>query len=36
MQEAKVRLYVDQALAPGQPVALTREQAHYLFTVMRL
>jgi 16S rRNA (uracil1498-N3)-methyltransferase len=36
MQEAKVRLYVDQALAPGQPVALTRDQAHYLFTVMRL
>jgi 16S rRNA (uracil1498-N3)-methyltransferase len=36
MQEARVRLYVDQPLAPGQPVALAREQAHYLFTVMRL
>jgi 16S rRNA (uracil1498-N3)-methyltransferase len=36
MQEARVRLYVDQSLAPGQPVGLSRDQAHYLFTVMRL
>jgi 16S rRNA (uracil1498-N3)-methyltransferase len=36
MQDAKVRLYVVQPLAPGQPVALSRDQAHYLFTVMRL
>lgn len=33
---AKVRLYVDQPLAEGQPVLLTRDQAHYLFGVMRL
>jgi 16S rRNA (uracil1498-N3)-methyltransferase len=33
---AKIRLYVDQALGPGQPVALTRDQGHYLFAVMRL
>jgi 16S rRNA (uracil1498-N3)-methyltransferase len=33
---AKVRLYVDVPLAEGQPVPLTREQAHYLFGVMRL
>jgi 16S rRNA (uracil1498-N3)-methyltransferase len=31
-----VRLFVDQPLAPGQPVALTADQAHYLFSVMRL
>jgi len=31
-----VRLYVDAPLAEGQPVALTRDQAHYLFGVMRL
>jgi 16S rRNA (uracil1498-N3)-methyltransferase len=36
MQDAKVRLYVDHALAEGQPVPLTQEQAHYLFNVMRL
>ncbi len=36
MQDAKVRLYVEQALGPGQPVALTQDQAHYLFAVMRL
>ena len=36
MQQAKVRLHVEQALAPGQAVALSRDQAHYLFTVMRL
>jgi len=33
---AKVRLYVDHPLGAGQPVPLTREQAHYLFGVMRL
>lgn len=32
----KVRLYVDHALGHGQPVLLTGDQAHYLFTVMRL
>lgn len=36
MAEAKVRLFVDQALAAGQPVALNAAQAHYLFSVMRL
>ncbi|RMH44778.1 MAG: 16S rRNA (uracil(1498)-N(3))-methyltransferase [Alphaproteobacteria bacterium] len=36
MADAKVRLYVDQPLAEGQSVPLTREQAHYLFAVMRL
>ena len=36
MAEAKVRLFVDQALALGQPVALNADQAHYLFSVMRL
>ena len=33
---AKVRLYVDCPLGEGQPVPLTRDQAHYLFGVMRL
>lgn len=33
---AKIRLYVDQPLGAGQSVRLTREQAHYLFGVMRL
>jgi 16S rRNA (uracil1498-N3)-methyltransferase len=32
----KTRLYVDQPLAEGNQVSLTREQAHYLFGVMRL
>lgn len=36
MAEAKVRLYVDQPLGPGQPVALEGAQANYLFNVMRL
>ena len=36
MSEAKIRLYVDQALAAGQPVALNADQANYLFNVMRL
>jgi len=34
--DAKVRLYVDQPLAAGQAVALGADQAHYLFSVMRL
>lgn len=33
---AKVRLFVDAALAPGAEVALERDQSHYLFAVMRL
>jgi 16S rRNA (uracil1498-N3)-methyltransferase len=36
MAEAKIRLYVDQALAAGQPVAVDADQANYLFNVMRL
>tara|TARA_R110002049_G_scaffold29972_2_gene102016 strand:+ start:103633 stop:104352 length:720 start_codon:yes stop_codon:yes gene_type:complete len=32
---AKIRLYVDQPLGQGQTVPLTRDQAHYLFGVMR-
>jgi len=33
---SKVRLYVDQPLGEGQTVSLSKEQAHYLFGVMRL
>jgi len=33
---ARIRLYVDHPLAPSERVQLTREQAHYLFGVMRL
>lgn len=36
MQAAKIRLYVDHPLGPGQSVPLTEAQAHYLFGVMRL
>jgi 16S rRNA (uracil1498-N3)-methyltransferase len=36
MSQAKIRLYVDQPLAAGQPVALGPDQANYLFNVMRL
>lgn len=36
MTEARIRLYVEQALAAGQPVALNDAQANYLFNVMRL
>ncbi|NNJ68313.1 MAG: 16S rRNA (uracil(1498)-N(3))-methyltransferase [Boseongicola sp.] len=36
MKTAKVRLFVDQPLGQGQSVVLIREQAHYLFQVMRL
>ena len=32
---AKIRLYVDHPLAEGQCVPLDRDQAHYLFGVMR-
>ncbi len=35
MSLAKIRLCVDQPLGPGQSVALTEAQAHYLFGVMR-
>ncbi|MDF1871092.1 16S rRNA (uracil(1498)-N(3))-methyltransferase [Vannielia sp.] len=35
-RKAKVRLYVEHALGAGQMVPLSREQAHYLFGVMRL
>jgi 16S rRNA (uracil1498-N3)-methyltransferase len=33
---AKIRLFVEAALGPGADVTLGRDQAHYLFTVMRL
>ncbi len=33
---AKIRLYVEHPLGPGQTVPLNRDQAHYLFGVMRL
>jgi 16S rRNA (uracil1498-N3)-methyltransferase len=36
MAEAKIRLYLDQPLAPGQALALGEAQANYLFNVMRL
>jgi 16S rRNA (uracil1498-N3)-methyltransferase len=36
MQDAKVRLHVKHPLGPGQAVPLPRDQAHYLFNVMRL
>ena len=36
MSEARIRLYVDQALAVGQAVAVGMDQANYLFNVMRL
>lgn len=32
----KIRLFVDHPLADGQSVPLSRDQAHYLFGVMRL
>lgn len=32
----KVRLHIDQPLAAGQPVTPSPDQAHYLFSVMRL
>ena len=36
MSQAKIRLYVDHPLGPGQPVAVDERQANYLFNVMRL
>ncbi len=36
MAEAKIRLFVEHPLGPGQPVPLSADQAHYLFGVMRL
>jgi 16S rRNA (uracil1498-N3)-methyltransferase len=36
MADAKVRLYVDHELGEGQSIVLSRDQAHYLFGVMRL
>lgn len=35
MKEAKIRLCVEHPLGPGQTVPLVRDQAHYLFGVMR-
>ena len=36
MKMAKIRLYVEHPLGAGQSVPLERDQAHYLFGVMRL
>ncbi len=36
MSDAKIRLCVEHPLGPGQSVPLSRDQAHYLFGVMRL
>jgi len=36
MRNAKIRLCVTQALGAGQTIPLTRDQAHYLFGVMRI
>lgn len=36
MADAKIRLCVTEPLGAGQTVPLTRDQAHYLFGVMRL
>lgn len=36
MSREKIRLFVDAPLGEGQSVDLTRDQAHYLFAVMRL
>jgi 16S rRNA (uracil1498-N3)-methyltransferase len=36
LDRPKIRLYVDHALQAGQTVDLSREQANYLFNVMRL
>jgi 16S rRNA (uracil1498-N3)-methyltransferase len=36
MDRAKIRLFVDAPLGKGQSVDLSRDQAHYLFGVMRL
>ncbi|MGA9433995.1 MAG: 16S rRNA (uracil(1498)-N(3))-methyltransferase [Roseobacter sp.] len=36
IETAKIRLYVEHPLGEAQTVPVTREQAHYLFGVMRL
>ncbi len=36
MADAKVRLFVDHPLEAGKPVPVDRDQANYLFNVMRL
>jgi len=36
MSDAKIRLFVDHPLGVGQTVPVARDQAHYLFGVMRL
>jgi len=36
MANVKVRLYVDHSLGEGQSVPLSRDKAHYLFSVMRM
>lgn len=36
LSRAKIRLFVEHPLGQGQTVPLSREQAHYLFGVMRL
>lgn len=36
VKTAKIRLYVEHPLGQGQSVPFTRDQAHYLFGVMRL
>lgn len=36
LMRAKIRLYVEHPLGSAQPVPLSRDQAHYLFGVMRL
>ncbi|PSL18911.1 16S rRNA (uracil(1498)-N(3))-methyltransferase [Shimia abyssi] len=36
MKDAKVRLFVEHPLGEGQTIPLERDQAHYLFGVMRL
>ncbi|MAM62126.1 MAG: 16S rRNA (uracil(1498)-N(3))-methyltransferase [Maritimibacter sp.] len=35
MERAKIRLFVDEPLGEGQTIPLERDQAHYLFGVMR-
>ena len=35
MADTKIRLYVEQPLGEGQTIPLNRDQAHYLFGVMR-
>lgn len=35
MTDVKIRLYVEQTLGQGQRLALSKEQSHYLFGVMR-